>query len=235
MISIERRLLGLALALAALASLAGACGGGDGGPSPEDVVRESVEATQAVESFHFAFDSEGVPASTTGLQLLGAEGDAVLPDRVRADVSGTFAGVALTTQLVAVGDDVWIKDPFSGGWRSVDVSTTPSFLLDPAEGVLGVMRRVEDLSNEGSEEAAGVKALKIKGSVDAADVAPLFAVSPGEGTVEATLVIGEEDRVLRRVEVVGAVAANEPEDARRVVEISRLNEPVTVEPPKEAA
>jgi hypothetical protein len=235
MIPIVRRLLGSVLALAALASLAGACGGGDGGPSPEDVVRESVEATQAVDSFHFAFDSEGVPASTTGLQLLGAEGDAALPDRVRADVSGTFAGVALTTQLVAVGEDVWIKDPFSGSWRSVDVGTTPSFLLDPAEGVLGVMRRVEDLRDEGSEEMDRVKVRRIQGTVDVADVAPLFAVSPGEGTVEVTLLIGEEDRVLRRVEVSGAVAANEPEDARRVVEISRVNEPVTIEPPKGAA
>jgi hypothetical protein len=212
-----------------------ACGGGNGGPAPDDLVRESVEATQAVRSFHFAFDSEGVPSSKSGLQLLGAEGDAVLPDRVRADVSGSFAGIALTTQLVAIGDDIWIKDPLLGAWRRVDVGTTPGFLLDPAEGVLGVMRRVRELRDDGSEEIDGVRALRIRGTVDVADVAPLFAVSPGSGTVEATLAIGEDDRVLRRVEVAGPVGANEGEHARRTVDISRLDKPVTIEPPKGAA
>lgn len=230
-----RRFLVVLLAAGALAPLAGACGGGNGGASPEDVVRESVEATGAVERFHFAFDSEGVPASATGLQLLAAEGDAIVPDRVRADVSGTFSGVSLTTQLVAIGDKVWIKDPLEGRWRTVDVGTTPSFLLDPSKGVLGVVRRVEELSDEGSEDVAGVKALKIQGTVDVADVAPLFGVSPGEGTTEATLWIGEEDRILRRIEVVGPVAANEPENARRTVGLSRLNKPVTIKAPEGAA
>jgi LppX_LprAFG lipoprotein len=231
------RLLALVLAAGALASLAGACAGGNGngGVAPDDLVRESVEATGAVESFHFAFDSEGVPASRTGLQLLGAEGDAIVPDRVRADVSGTFSGVPLTTQLVAIGEKVWLKDPLEGRWRTVDVGTTPSFLLDPSKGVLDVVRGVEELSDEGSEDVADVKALKVQGTVDAADVAPLFSVSPGAGTAEATLWIGEEDKTLRQLEVVGAVAANEPEDARRIVTLSRMDEPVTIEAPEGAA
>ena len=218
------------------AALAAGCGGGGGGgPSPEDVVRESVTATEAVKSFHFTIDSQGIPRSTSGLQLLGAEGDAVVPDRVRADVSGTFAGVALTTQLIAIGDDLWIKDPLEGRWRRIDVGTTPAVLLDPAEGVLGVMRRVGELSDEGLEELGGVTTRRIHGTVDAADVAPLVAVSPGGGKVEATLWIGEEDRILRRIEVKGPVAANEPEEALRVVGISRFDEPVTIEPPEGAA
>lgn len=226
------------VALGALvAALAVGCGGGGGGgaPTPEDLVRESVAATEAVKSFHFAFDSQDVPSSGGGLKLLGAEGDAVVPDRVRADVSGTFAGVPLSTQLVAVGDDVWIKDPLAGGWRTIDVGTTPAVLLDPVEGVLGVMRRVDELSDEGTEEVGGVETRKLKGIADAADVAPLVAVSPGDGQVEATLWIGDDDRVLRRVEVVGAVAEDEPEAARRVVEISRIGEPVTIERPEGAA
>lgn len=230
-----RRLLVLLAAVGALAMVAGACGGGGGGPSPEEVVRESADATQALQSFHFAFDSEGIPPSTSGLQLLVAEGDAIVPDRVRAQVSGTFAGVALTTELVAIGDDVWFKDPLSGQWRTIDVGTTPAFLLDPVEGVLGVMRRVGALSDEGSEELVGVQTLRFRGTVDVADVAPLFAVTPGEGHVEATLWIGEADRILRRVHVTGPVAAEEAEDAMRVVEISRLNEPVTIEAPETPA
>jgi len=234
-LSVNRRLPVL-LAVAVLVGASTGCGGEDeAGPSPEDVVRESVTATEAVQTFHFTIDSQGIPRSASGLQLLGAEGDVVVPDRVRADVSGTFAGAPLTTQLVAIGDDVWIKDPLLGRWRKIDVGTMPALLLDPVEGVLGVMRRVVELSDEGTEEVGGVATRRLHGTVDAADVAPLVAVSPGEGQVEATLWIGEEDRVLRRVEVTGAVANNEPEGARRVVEISRIDEPVTIERPEGAA
>ena len=235
-LSVNRRLPALLAVAVLVGALSTGCGGGDeGGPSPEDVVRESIEATGAVGSFHLTFDSQGVPSSKNGLQLLGAEGDVAVPDRVRADVSGTFAGVPLTTQLVAIGNDVWIKDPLEGRWRSVDVGTTPAFLLDPAQGVLGVMRRVEGLEDVGTEEVAGVTTRMIRGTVDAAHVAPLVAVSPGGGQVEATLWIGEEDGILRRVEVKGAIAENEPEDALRVIEISRIDEPVTIEPPEGAA
>lgn len=224
-------------ALLAVAVLVGApaagCGGGDDeGASPEELVQESAEATEAVESFHLTFDSREIPRSTSGLQLLGAEGDVAVPDRMRADVSGTFAGVPLTTELVAIGEEIWIKNPLGEGWQSVDAGTTASFLLDPAEGVLGVLRRVEELSDEGSEELDGVETRKLRGTVAAADVAPLVAVSPGEGSVEATLWIAEEDRVLRRIEVRGAVAADETEDALRVIEISRIDEPVTIERPE---
>jgi lipoprotein LprG len=223
-------------ALLAVAVLVGApvtgCGGDDDGDaSAEQVVQESAEATGAVESFHLTFDSRDVPRSGSGLQLLGAEGDVSVPDRIKADVSGTFAGVPLTTQLVAIGDDVWIENPLGEGWQSIDVDTTPAFLLDPVEGVTGVMGRVEDLSDEGTEEVGGVETRKLSGTVASADVAPLLAVSPGGESVDATLWVGEEDRILRRIEVKGAVAENEPDDALRVIEISRIDEPVTVERP----
>jgi lipoprotein LprG len=218
-------------AACALATVAVGCGGGGASSSPEAAVSASVDATRALNSFHFAFDSKGIPPSTSGLQLLGAEGDALVPDRVRADVSGTFAGLALSTALVAIGRDVWIKDPLAGSWRSADVGTTPAFLLDPATGVLGVMRRVGELHDDGSEDVGGVETRKLTGTAAVADVAPLFAVTPGEGRVDVTLWIGKDDEILRRVEVRGPVGAGEPADATRVVEISRLNEPVTIEPP----
>jgi hypothetical protein len=47
-------------------------------------------------------------------------------------------------------------------------------------------------------------------------------------------VIGEDDHLLRRIEVSGPVAEGEPAAAQRVVEISRFDEPVTIEPPKGA-
>ena len=150
-----------------------------------------------------------MPRSTSGLQLTAAEGDVVAPDRFRAQVSGTFAGIALTTQLVAVGSKLWIKNPSHGSWQKVDVGTTPAFLLDPQKGVLDVMLSVTDLKSDGSEDIGDVPTLRVRGKADVMRVAPLVAVSAGKGSVEVTLWIGKSDELLRRIKVIGAVKGAE--------------------------
>jgi hypothetical protein len=228
-----RPLVACGLLVAALA--VPGCGGGGGGASPDQLVADSVAATKQVKSFHFNLDIENVPASTAGLQLTAAEGDALVPDRVEAQASGRFAGIPLTTELRAIGGTIWIKNPLSGDWQKVDVHTTPAFLLDPRQGVLGVMQAVTGLEKAGSEDVGGVATTRLRGRAAAADVAPLVAVSPGKGQVDMTLWIGDDDKVLRRIQVTGPVAEGEPADASRVVEISRLGEKVTVVPPEGAS
>jgi lipoprotein LprG len=217
-----------------VAVLAAAACGGHAGPSPAALVAESVTATQKVKSFHFTIDVEGVPRTSSGLQLTSAEGDAIVPDRLRAQVSGNFSGIPLTTDLVSVAGKLWIKNPLSGSWMSVDVGTTPAFLLDPKKGVLGVMQAVTGLRRDGSEDVGGVAAYRVTGRAAAAKVGPLVAVTSGTGTVEVTMWLGKDDKILRRVRVAGPVASGEPADASRVVEVSRFGESVQIEAPKGA-
>ena len=230
-----RLLAGLGVALAALA-VAG-CGGGGGGSGvdPATIVRESAAATEKVETFHFALDISKVPTSAKGLQLTGAEGDAKVPDELKAQVSGTFVGIPLSTKLVAAGGKLWIENPLTRAWQSVDVGTTPGFLLDPQKGVLGVMRGMTDVKEDGSEDVGGVSTTRITGTVDKAKVGPLAAVTADSGSVDVTLWIGKDDSILRRVEVAGPIASKEPADAVRTIELSRFGEPVTVEAPEGAS
>lgn len=228
------RTLSTAVAVvAALMLLAAAgCGGSGEKTSADTVLREAADATGALKSFHFTLDVQNVPRSGTGLQLTSAEGDVVVPDRARADVGGAFAGVSITTQVVAIGEKVWLKNPLSNEWEPIDVNTTPIALLDPSKGVLAVMEGVSEPTDEGTEEIDGVTLRKVSGTASAADVAPLVATSPSELEVPVTLWIGEEDALLHRIEVSGPVAEGEPDDVVRVVEISRFDEPVTIEAPE---
>jgi hypothetical protein len=236
-----RALIG-ALALAALLAAASGCGGSKRqattqgattqGPTAQALVQAGAKKTSAVKSFHFTLDVQNVPKTTTGIQLTGAEGDVAVPDRARADVTGTFAGTAIATQIVAIGEKVWLKNPLSGTWQPIDVSTTPLALLDPAKGVLGVMSKVGKPTDVGTEDANGVTLRKISGTASAADVAPLVGVEPSKGKVPVTLWIGEKDHLLRRIEVHGPVAEGEPKNALRVIEVSRFDEPVTIRQPE---
>ena len=226
-----RLLVGVGVVLATV--VVAGCGGG-GGPSPVKLVTESADRTVQVKRFHVTLDIENVPRSTTGLQLTAAEGDVVVPDRFRAQVSGTFAGISLTTQLVSVRGTLWIKNPLTGSWQKVDVGTTPAFLLNPQNGVLGVMLGVTKLRNDGSEDIGDASTFRIRGKADVGKVAPLVAVSAGAGSVDVTLWIDKGDKILRRIRVVGAVGKGEPDDATRVVELSRFGEAVTIAVPKGA-
>jgi hypothetical protein len=218
----------------ALVALAAGCGGDEGGDDPADVIAESAERTGEIESFHFTLDVQNVPITTSGLQITSAEGDVAVPDRASADVTGNFAGVSLTTQVIAIGDDVWLLDPLTKKWTMIDVSTTPIALLDPTEGILGVMAGVENATDAGTEKVGDVTVRKITGTADTAAVAPLVATSASEGEVPVALYIGEDDLLLRRVDVTGPVAEGEADDSLRTFEISRFDEPVEIEPPEES-
>jgi hypothetical protein len=217
------------LAAVALAVLAG-CGGSDG-PSAEELVARSVEATAAVGSFHLVVNVENVPPPSGGLGLTFVDGDIVVPDRMAATVGGTFQGIPLSSELVVIGDDHWLKIPFTERWQKVDVGLTVARLLDPADGVLPVLEGATELERAGSEEVDGVDTYRIEGMVRLADVAPLLGVEEGAELVPVELWIGKDDELLRRLRLSGAIAPGEGSDAVRTVELSGFDEPVEITPP----
>jgi hypothetical protein len=204
------------------------CGGGS---SVDEIIRASIEKTSVVRSFHFTLDVQNQPPSTSGLQLAAAEGNVSVPDRLRADVSGTFSGVALTSQLVVVGGTTVIKDPLTSAWRKVNVNTSPIPFFDPANGVLAVMRDARELEQAGSEEVGDVSTHRLRGSVTVAQITPLLGNPPSGETVDVTFWIGKDDAILRRVRVDGSINPGEPANVFRVLEISRFDEPVAIELP----
>ena len=106
------------MAALALGLLAGCGGGGEKEQelSVEEIVPKTRETTSALRSFHFVFNAENAPTAAAGLNLTFAEGDLVVPDRLRADIAGGLSGVQLTSELVIVGEEDFLKDPFRGDW-----------------------------------------------------------------------------------------------------------------------
>lgn len=223
---------GVVVVLAALA--VSGCGGGDGTPSVETIVDESVAATGAVKTFHFVLDIQHQPKSTAGIQLSAAEGDVIVPDRLRADASGTLAGTPLTTQLVVVGDRTWLKNPLTGLWQTVDVGTSPIPFFDPAQGVLAVIQGATDLAVDGEEPVGDADTYRLVGAVTAKDISPLLGNEPSATKVKATFWIGKDDSVLRRVRADGPIAADEPANVSRQIDLSRFGDQMTIEAPEGA-
>jgi hypothetical protein len=217
--------------LLALLSLAAGCGGGASGPSPDEIVAKTVAETGKQKTFHLLVDVENVTAPRTGLGLTFVDGDVEVPDRMHAKVGGTFAGIAVNTELIVIGTDYWLKTPFIGGWRSIDVSTSPLAFFDPETGLLPVIRDATDLSSNGTEEVGGVECDRVEGKVPAEKLAPLISAEPSDAMLPIELWIGKDDSLLRRLRVSGPVSPGEAEDAVRTIELSKFGEPVDISPP----
>jgi len=217
-----------------LGLLAGCGGGGEKEQelSVEEIVPKTRETTSALRSFHFVFNAENAPAAAAGLSLTFAEGDLVVPDRLRADIAGGLSGVQLTSELVIVGEEDFLKDPFRGDWRSFEVGTSPVDFFDPAQGVLAIIEEAQELEQVGFEEVAGADSFHLRGKVTASAITPILGNPPSEKLVAVDLWIGREDFLLRRIRLEGSVYEEDPDDVVRTVELSAFDEPVTIERPE---
>src|SRR5580765_5104872 len=94
--------------------LVAACGGSSKPSGSQSVTAESVlsNATAAlakVKSFHFHITHEnGTTPMPLGLQLVDAEGDVAVPDKLAADVKAKAGPVSVSVKVIGIGDDTWI-------------------------------------------------------------------------------------------------------------------------------
>jgi LppX_LprAFG lipoprotein len=210
------------------------CGGGSSDdPDASEIVAAATEQTAAAESFRFSLEVENVPPADSGLSLTSADGEVVVPDRLRAEASGTFSRIPIETELVLVGDDDYFLDPLTRQWRRLDVGTSPVELFDPAKGVLGVIENAQDVEYAGEESVRGVPTHHLTGTIEASDAAPLLAVSNAtDELVDVELWIGKDDSLLRRIVVRGPVGAGEPDEAARTVELDDFGQEFAIEAPE---
>lgn len=221
----------LPLGLILLAGLVAACGG-EQQPSAKDIVTRAASATQAQKSFHFVFDEKNGPTSTSGIHLVFAEGDVVVPDRVKADVSGTLQGVPLRSQLVVVAGKYYLKDPFTGKWQKVSASMNPVAFFDPAKGVLAVITSATQLELVGTDKVGGADAYHLKGKTTLSSITPLLGNPPGTRLVDVELWVDEETDLLARLRLSGQVEKGDPAGAVRTVELSRYGVAVSIVAPQ---
>jgi len=220
----------LAAALIALVVLAAGCGGSSG-PSAQDLVTESVAKTSEVTTFHLVIDVANVPTPSSGLGITFVDGDVIVPDKLSGKVGGTFLGLSLSSDLIVVDDTYYLKIPFTGKWRTIDVDTLPSAFFDPAKGLLALISNASDLSRDGSEDVGGVPCYRLTGKVSAEALKPLLNTAEGTGLVPIELWIGKDDMLLRKLALNGPISPDEDADAVRTVELSAFDEPVTIVPP----
>jgi hypothetical protein len=234
----------LTFTLAALLPVLAACGGdsaskttpGPAQPDPGDLVTKAAERLNNVRSFHFVLAHEnGTSPIVMGLSMKRAEGDMVLPDRLRADIGAVatrLGGVNVQVQFVAVGENAKITNPFDRTqWVSLPGQSPLADIFDPAAGSIAALRAVQNPRLVGEDKIEGTPVWAVTGDLDAETMQGFIPVAEKGYRVKGTAWIGADDPLVYRIRLDGPFGSADPANIVRTVELSRFDKPVSIELP----
>jgi hypothetical protein len=218
--------------------LAVACGGGGGGnggaelPAAEDVLARLVARVDELRTFHFRLEHEnGTSPIPLGLELETAEGDVIVPDRMSAEIRAKANGAGARLNVIGVGDEGWITNPFSREWQPLPEGTNIRDVFDPAAGIKAIVGALTNVAVVKEEKIDGVSTFLIEGEVDSGVLEAAAPIAEPGLTVLVKTWVGSEDSLPRRIRLEGPFAPGEPDNIVRKLELSNFDEPLTIEPP----
>lgn len=214
-------------------------GGGSGIATPigpegdaEEILEEAVQRTRELSSFHFVLTHEnGSTPLPMNLNLISAEGDIVVPDRMRAVVDAEALGINVTVDVIGIESRTWVTNPFTRQWQELQNTNIRDF-ADPAALVSGLLPSIEDARLSEGGRIGGADTHRVTGTIPSEALRDALGIAePGrEVTVDAW--IGKDDLLVRQVRLQGPLNDNEASNVVRQVVISRFNESVEIMPPE---
>ena len=232
-LNVTYRLLGAAV----LAILLCACGGGGNNSDEGDaadatvLLQQAADAVKALQSVHFKLDHEnGTSPLPLDLRLVGAEGDVVVPDRLKAEIRARRGALNFDVDVISVGGKTWITNPFSGRFEELP-NTDIRDVLDPIGLITVLTQELKDPKAGDGQELDGVDTSKVSGTIDSASLDGVLPVEAGRA-VDLEMWLGKDDSLPRRVRLKGALTAADEGSTVRRVDFSRFNEKVEIVAPR---
>ena len=224
------------LVLAGLLAVLVGCGGMEPQPTVDAtaVLEAAVAPMKALNSFHFTYDvvkpKNAKPIE--GTEIVRIVGDVTMDGRMNATIDLLQRNVPLQLAFIADGATHYLKDPASQKWQSIPAESSPVGKVNLNAGAIQILEQIARPTYDGNEKVDGVECYRVKGSVTASAVASIAGVVTTSQDFAATLWVGIEDHLVRRIELVGAASADEDVKTVRVIVLSKFDEPVTISPPK---
>jgi LppX_LprAFG lipoprotein len=230
--------LGAALvaALAFLSVLVAACGGGndlDIDISEVDVEALLVSAADRMDevgSFRFDLEHEnGTATIVRGLEMVSAEGDVEGADRMQLKVDAQAGPLNAEIEIIVLPDEGWITNPLTGRWERETIDVASFF--DPAAGVTGLMRSIENGEVTRAQKIGGFDAYLVEAEVSS-ETLTLFGDPKDGEPIELRAWIGIDDPVVHRIEAVGGIVSGEPDDLIRRLTFTDFGQTFGIKAPR---
>jgi len=207
-------------------------------PSGDDataVLARASERLANTETVRFSLAIEGTtfidPART--IQLLGANGLLVRPDRMSSSFKAKVAGAVVGLKLITIGPTSWMTDLITGKWgiAPAEFGYEPNILFDNANGLGPVLMQLQEPRMVASEEIRGRDAYHIVATVARPVIDPVTAYTMTGDPVDVDVWADRETGNLLRIRLVEPPSPENNDPATWVLNISDHGKRATIEPP----
>jgi hypothetical protein len=203
-------------------------------PTAQQLLDALQKNFRTVSTFHVVMNVQNPgPVREGQVQIRSANGDIVMPDKVKAQATIILSGQAVTVNLISVGGSQFITDPITGQWRVIKGVLDPRTLTNPNTGILSLINKVQNVSDPVSDTVNGVSCWRIKGQLNAKYLAFFTGGGVPAGTMlQTNACIGKSDALLYQLIVTGEAAPGDTAQTTRIFDISHYNEQVKITAPQ---
>src|SRR5437763_6587687 len=207
-----------------------ACGS-ESPPSAQQLISKAQAAIQKVTSYHFnlAVDNPGTGAT---LVIKSADGDILVPDKLKANASALVLGNVVQVEIITIGDKEYLTDPITGRWIPTTGLIDPRSLSDTKTGVAVILGAIQNPSTPSDSNIDGTPCWSIDGTLDAKYLAGITGggVSPGS-MVAITTCIGKNDNLPYQIRIKGIATQSDTATTTRTFKLSKFGENITITAP----
>ncbi len=202
-------------------------------PTTQQLLTTLQKKFRTVTSFHVLMQVQNPgPAEGSAVQIRAANGDVVMPDKIKAQASVVLSGQNVDVNLVSVGNQQVITDPLTGQWRVIKGVLDPRTLTNPDTGIISLIGKVQNLSQPVADTVNKAPCWRINGQLDAKYIAFLTGGAPAGSMLQTTACIGQSDALPYRITVVGVAGAGDTAQTTRIFDLSNYNENITITMPQ---
>ena len=229
-----------AILAVAAALLAVSCGS-EPTPTPTpaitaaDVRDHAADRLRALDTVHFRVThEEGGTDIGFSSTLTEAEGDGIFPDKasfLATATSALFGDATLELDIVQYGEATYLRDRISMVWQDLPPGTLALNFTNINGSIADALASLRDLDLADGGTVDGAPVHLLTGAADAVSMRGLVPGAPEGETLHMEVWAGRDDYLARKVRLTGRLLEADPPDITRILELSRFDEPVTIEPP----
>ena len=203
-------------------------------PAAQQILTAIQKNFRSVNSFHVTMKVANL-GTTSGsqIQIRSADGDVIMPDKVKAQANVLFSGQPVTVKIISIGNSQYLTDPITGQWRVVKGILNASTLTNPDTGIISLSSKLQNVSGPTDDVINGIPCWRVNGLLDAKYLAFFTGGGVPAGTkLQTSVCAGKSDGLPYQLSVVGQAAKSDTSQTSRTFNISGYNEHTTITVPQ---
>lgn len=203
-------------------------------PTAQQVLTAMQKNFRSVTSFHLTMKTDNLGNSgASQIVISAADGDVLMPDKIRAQANVLLSGQAVTINLISVGANQFITDPITGKWEVVKGMFDPRTLTNPDTGIIALVAKLQNVTGPSADTVNGTPCWRVNGQLPAQDLAFFTGGGVPKGTMlQTSICAGQSDGLPYEVSVTGQAANGDSAQTTRTFFLSKYNENISIVAPQ---